>query len=242
MIKYHILSIIKDLGFSKSEIHPVIIEDANGLILFDAGYPNQKAEFESALSALGFNVEDISKVVISHHDHDHIGSLNDLKEKNSKLKVIADKIEEPFISGKEKSLRLIQAEKYNEGLTGNDKLFGEQFVKYLETINVCAVDYTVCDGDYVINGVRVFSTPGHTPGHISLYLEDAKTLLVGDALAIENNKLVLANPQFTLDKVAAMKSIKKIIELKPKKIICYHGKEFTGSVYEGLKKVIEENA
>ncbi len=31
-------------------------------------------------------------------------------------------------------------------------------------------------------GVRVIFTPGHTPGHIALYLERSRTLIAGDAL------------------------------------------------------------
>ena len=31
-------------------------------------------------------------------------------------------------------------------------------------------------------GLEVIETPGHMPGHISLYLKDSKTLICGDAL------------------------------------------------------------
>jgi glyoxylase-like metal-dependent hydrolase (beta-lactamase superfamily II) len=84
MVKYHVLSLVKDLGFIKSVIHPVLIESADGLILFDAGYPNQFADFETELKTIGFSISNISKIIISHHDHDHIGSLNDIKDKNQK--------------------------------------------------------------------------------------------------------------------------------------------------------------
>lgn len=47
-------------------------------------------------------------------------------------------------------------------------------------------------------------TPGHTPGHISLYFLQSKTLVAGDAVVIENGVLDIANPQFALDLEAAV--------------------------------------
>lgn len=237
MVEYRVLSITKDLGFSKSTIHPVVIKDGNGLVLFDAGYPNQLRDFENALAEIGYRISDIRKVVVSHHDHDHMGSLKDLKEAKPDIRIVSSLIESKLISGEEKSLRLLQAEKYNEGLRGDEKEFGERFVRYLETINVCAVDEIVAEGDYVCPGVKVIDTPGHTPGHISLLLEEERILLAGDALAIEDGRLVLANPQFTLDTDEAIKSLRKIRSLKLHAIVCYHGNAFTGSIDEELSAI-----
>ena len=67
------------------------------------------------------------------------------------------------------------------------------------------------------------STPGHTPGHISLFCEESYTVITGDALAIENNTLVIANPEYTLNPEHCLNSISKLRNLTPQKIICYHG-------------------
>ncbi len=241
MVKYHVLSLVKDLGFIKSVIHPVLIESADGLILFDAGYPNQFADFETELKTIGFSISNISKIIISHHDHDHIGSLNDIKDKNQKIKILSSEIEAEYISGRQKSLRLIQAEQYNETLTGKDKEFGEQFVQYLKTVNICLIDEIVHDKDSICTGVSVVYTPGHTPGHISLYLEEENTLLAGDAVAIENDKLVIANPQFTLDMSNALNSIAKIKSMKIEKIICYHGGIISKFIDNELGVILKKN-
>ena len=73
MVTYSILSITKDLGFTKSVIHPVAIRDENGIILFDAGYPDQADDIEQALAEMGGAIADITAIILSHHDHDHIG-------------------------------------------------------------------------------------------------------------------------------------------------------------------------
>ncbi|SFA75685.1 Metallo-beta-lactamase superfamily protein [Cohnella sp. OV330] len=49
------------------------------------------------------------------------------------------------------------------------------------------VNQIIADGDEipVLGGVVVIHTRGHTPGHISLYLKQSKTLIAGDAFMIE---------------------------------------------------------
>ena len=74
LLAYHVLSITKDLGFTKSVICPVVIESEDGPILFDAGYPGQYDEFELAFRDIGLSISDLRAIVLSHHDHDHIGS------------------------------------------------------------------------------------------------------------------------------------------------------------------------
>ena len=67
------------------------------------------------------------------------------------------------------------------------------------------------------------STPGHTKGHISIYLPECSTLITGDALVLEDGRLTIANPQYTLDLERANESAEKIRALDVKTIICYHG-------------------
>ena len=40
------------------------------------------------------------------------------------------------------------------------------------------------------------------PGHISIYVNESRTLIAGDALVIEDKKLAIANPQYTYLKIA----------------------------------------
>lgn len=240
MTAYTVLSITKDLGFAKSVIHPVAIRDENGIILFDAGYPDQADDIEQALADIGGTIADITAIVLSHHDHDHIGSLAELKRRNPKIRVLSGAKEADYISGKKTSLRLLQALEYNKTLTGDEKEFGERFARYLETLEHCPVDDVVQDLDYLCDGVRVIGTPGHTPGHISLLLEEEKLLLAGDALAIEDGRLAKANSKFTLDKKEALRSVEKIKNLHLEQISCYHGNLYTGPVEEELARILAE--
>ena len=223
MQRYYVLTLAFKMGDTTIEVHPVLIREGNDLILCDAGYPNQMDQIEAELAKYGYLVKDLTKVFITHHDHDHVGSLALLKQKNPMLKILSSELEAPYINGTQKSLRLIQAEAYNQTLPDEGRVFGEQFVNYLKTISSAPVDEIVSDKDYIAEGVRVIATPGHTPGHSSLMLEDENILIVGDALAYENHELTIANPEFTLDLDGCEQSIQKIRQMKFQKLICYHG-------------------
>ena len=51
------------------------------------------------------------------------------------------------------------------------------------------IDDLLGDGQVlpVLGGLRVINTPGHTPGHISLYTPAVKILFGGDSMLAENN-------------------------------------------------------
>ena len=96
--------------------------------------------------------------------------------------------------------------------------------KFLEALK-SKVDKTVDDGEVLpyCGGITVIFTPGHTPGHICLYLKQYKTLITGDALNVVEGQLVGPNKEFTPDMDMAKKSLKKFSQYDVETVICYHG-------------------
>jgi len=242
MFTHHILHLVKDFGTFKSEIHPVLLIDNDERILFDAGYPGQAEDIARELARHGLKVKDLTMIVVSHHDHDHIGSLLALKIMHPAVRIVAGRSEADYIAGKKISLRLQQAEEHNKTLGGSELEFAERFAAYLKTIDICPVDRLVDDGEHLSEGVRVISTPGHTPGHISLYVEKQGIFIAGDATAVENGRLILPNPQFTLDMSRALDSIRRIQSLKINSIINYHGGIYSGDIVNALGRVLAANS
>jgi glyoxylase-like metal-dependent hydrolase (beta-lactamase superfamily II) len=89
-------------------------------------------------------------------------------------------------------------------------------------------------------GVRVVFTPGHTPGHISLYLERTRTLIAGDALVAEEGRLQGPNPQATPDMAQAAQSVRRLAELDVAAIVCYHGGVIADDASGQLRRVAAE--
>lgn len=207
-------------------LHPAIVYDDRDLVLCDAGLPGQIADLSAQLGLHGFAVGDVTKVVISHHDHDHVGSLAEIKRANPDIEVIAHALEAPFVAGERRSLRLQQAEAHMRGLSGEPLESGMRFCAYLASVEPCGVDTLVeAHGSEIVPGLTTWNAPGHTPGHVSLFLEEQRVVIAGDALAVMDGRLGLANPQFTLDLDRAHDSASAILAANPRRIVCYHGGE-----------------
>jgi glyoxylase-like metal-dependent hydrolase (beta-lactamase superfamily II) len=233
------LSLKVEMPSFRTTIHPVVIHGGNELILCDAGYPRQANELEAALRLHGFSIKDLTRIIVTHHDHDHVGSLAALKALNPRAEVIAGATEADYVEGTKKSLRLIHAEELNARLSGEDRRNGDAFAEYLKTIVPCAVDRRIPDFDHLLmDDLRVVSTPGHTPGHISLFIESSKVLISGDALALEDGALTIPNPQFTLDLRASVESAARLRRLGPETAVCYHGGRLEGDVGANLDALL----
>ncbi|WP_460377785.1 MBL fold metallo-hydrolase, partial [Paraclostridium bifermentans] len=117
--------------------------------------------------------------IITHHDFDHMGSAAELKSKYPNMKILASEKDEKYISGKEKSLRLQQAESIYDSLPEEQKEWALNFQKTLKSVENVDVDMVLNDGDKFncCGGVEIIETPGHMPGHISIYIKESKTLI-----------------------------------------------------------------
>ncbi|WP_371367457.1 putative metallo-hydrolase YflN [Sporomusa rhizae] len=220
-------------------IYPVIISDGNEFILIDCGYPACLPILQQAATDNGIDLSQLTKVIITHHDFDHMGALAGLKRTYPNSKVLASAQEERYISGKQKSLRLEQAEAIYDTLPEDRKQAAKQFQRVLEEVETAEVDQTLNDGDIFpwCGGIEIIATPGHMPGHISIYHIESKTLIAGDALVAENGELAIANPQYTIDMMGAKKSIKKLLDYEIDTLICYHGGIVTREIKAALQKI-----
>lgn len=210
---------------SDSSIYPVIISNNSEYILVDCGYEGFLPLLEQAAIQSGTSFQQLTGVLISHHDIDHIGGLHEIKAAYPYIKIYSPDIEEEYINGTQKNLRLVQAESMYDSLPEDQKQGALYFQDIHRKIKPVAVNKTFAvNGDsYLLDGVRLIHTPGHMPGHISVYLEASNTVVSADALVYENGELEIANPGFTLDLVSAVDSVKKIRALEPSAIVCYHG-------------------
>jgi len=100
------------------------------------------------------------------------------------------------------------------------------------------------DGDTVF-GLRIVATPGHTPGHVSVFDAPGRLLVAGDALngtdamGGEPGGVAGANPEFTADLVTADASVLKLAELDIDTIVFGHGEPVVGGAGEELAQLAD---
>ncbi|WNS44868.1 MBL fold metallo-hydrolase [Paenibacillus sp. MMS20-IR301] len=204
-------------------IYPSLIVSGEELTLVDAGYPQFMPRIEDAILKHGHDPQHLQNIIITHYDDDHIGALEDFKLKYPAVTVIASEAEAPFISGKVKSERLVQAEALLAQMSAEDQASGEEFVQLLQDLRHVPVDMTVRDGEWILNNkCQIIATPGHTSGHISLYFPELSSVITGDAAVKEGEVLAVANPQYCLDLESAADSLSRLIDLKAQTYYCYH--------------------
>lgn len=230
-MEHRILSLPITASFANTEntVYPTLLMDGHNIILIDCGFIGSLPILEKELQQYGISTKLITGLVLTHHDHDHMGAAAALKRLNPHIKIYASAVEAPFITAQEKPLRLCQAEEFQKILPPQQQEFGKAFCDMLRRVEPVQVDVLLQDGDYLdcCEGCKVIATPGHTPGHISLFMEKDSIIITGDAFALENHQPVIANPQFTLDIVKATASMEKLLAMNVKSYYCYHGGHFT---------------
>jgi len=221
-----------NMGGIQSSIHPTLIWDDNNVILVDAGLPGGLPDIKEEMNKTGVSFDKLDKIIITHQDMDHIGGLPDiLRESDHEIKVLAHEEDKPYIQG-EKRLNKITPER-REQLEKQLKSMPEEqrnaMQKLFQNPPTAKVDETLKDEVELpyCGGIRIIHTPGHTPGHIVLYLKQSKILIAGDLLNIIDGELVGPNPQHTPNMDLALKSLQKLTQYDIERVITYHGGLYT---------------
>lgn len=200
-------------------IHPTLLWDQEMAVLIDTGFPGQMEDIRLAMEEIGVPFDNLKAIILTHQDIDHIGSLPELLlEGGSHIKVYAHQLDKPYIQGE---IPLIK-----DG--------------HLENPPKGKVNETLKDGQELpyCGGIRVIHTPGHTSGHISLYLQQSKTLIAGDSMYSVNGVIEGIHIPTVLDLHEAQLSIKKYLDFDIESVICYHGGLSKGNIKEQIQKVI----
>lgn len=85
----------------------------------------------------------------------------------------------------------------------------------------------VNDGDRIFD-LRIIGSPGHTPGHISVFDPASLLLVAGDAINESGGSVTGANPQFTSDQATADQSVASLSQFTPDTILFGHGEPIIG--------------
>ena len=197
--------------------NPYIIVDADGLTVIDAGLPRSEKKILAYVAGLGRQAEDIKRIIITHADFDHIGGLGAL-QRASGARTYASQIEADAIA-LGKSSREIKA----SGFSIRRLLFA--LLRPFMKLKPFQVDEILAEGQTlpVLGGLRIVETPGHTPGHISLFAPSLGILFCGDSMVSDEHGLQGSRPGITWDETRARESERKQAALGAQVVCSGHG-------------------
>lgn len=218
----------------QNTINLTLLRDERGAILVDAGYPGMTDALRQAVEEAGVPFESLDTVIVTHHDIDHIGGLPDLLAAlPDGVRVLASEVEKPHVQGEKRPIK-VTPERIERALASLPPDTTEEqrkaFRNRLEHPPSAPVSATIAGGQEIdrAGGIVVVDTPGHTPGHISLYHRPSRTLIAGDAMRVVDGRLEGPGPEMTYDVPQAIASLRNIAPYDVRNVICYHGGFWSG--------------
>ncbi len=214
--------------------------------LIDAALPHTESHIKSW--AEKHHSKRPTAILLTHGHFDHVSTAKNLAEAWD-VPIYAHPLEFPYLTGKQEYPRP------NVGAGGGlMTLLSPLYPR--EPIDVSSRLQALPDtrsGPADLPGLpgwQLLHTPGHTPGHISLYRPADKTLLVGDAFCttkpesffeaalVQQPELHGPPSYFTSDWNAARSSVQKLAALNPTTVAPGHGKPLSGpDVPEALRQM-----
>ncbi|MDX8367065.1 MBL fold metallo-hydrolase [Cytobacillus sp. IB215665] len=193
-------------------VNSYLVEEDNELTLIDAALPYSFKEILRTAESIG---KPITKICLTHAHDDHVGGLDNLKNKLPNAKVYISSRDAKLLAG-DKSL---QADEPNTPIRGG-------VPKGIQT----KPDVLLNEGD-AIGSLLTISTPGHTPGSLTFLDTRTNTLIAGDTFQIRGGIAVAGQLRVsfpfpamaTWNKEQALQSAKKLMKYKPALLAVGHG-------------------
>lgn len=208
--------------------------EGNSFVLVDAGMPNsEQMIIEKTEEKFGLGAKP-SVIILTHAHFDHIGALVDLVQKWN-VPVYAHELELAFLTGKKSYNRPDQT--VEGGMTSKlSFMFPTEPIDLGDMVHPLPKDGTVPG----MPGWRWIPTPGHSPGHISLFRDSDRFLIAGDAFlttrqdylwdVITQDLEIFGPPRYlTPDWEAAKRSVETLEALKPNYAVTGHGQPVSGA-------------
>lgn len=218
-------------------IYPTVIWDDEHVALIDAGISDSKPLIKDELDKAGVSFNKIDTILVTHQDIDHICGINSIVDELGDVKVLAHCEDKPYIQGEKPILRF-----KNSNIRERIKMLpDEEQRKVLDMVENTSVkvDGDLADGEVLDFGgeIVVIHTPGHTPGHICFYHKESKSLIVGDALNIEGNELVITHRDaMSRKELEIIKGwLEKLGEFDIENVIAYHTGLFKNNPNQKIK-------
>ncbi len=200
-----------------------LVMDENPLLV-DTGLPRNAKKILHYINSCEMTPSELSMIVLTHAHLDHVGGVQELKERTGAEVLIHEKDaaalagEEPLPSSRGFSVF-------------------SRIISFLLRFGSVYPDKRIKNGK--IGEFSVIETPGHTPGSIALYDEKRGMMFVGDTLRVSGGTLRGPPSPPTINMTEAKRSIEKIAEFEFDILLSGHGKPLHTNASEKVRNFIK---
>jgi glyoxylase-like metal-dependent hydrolase (beta-lactamase superfamily II) len=202
-------------------------------VLIDAGLKWSAPKIKKMAKQLFGEQGKPSSIILTHGHFDHVGALQNLLS-DWDVPVFAHYLEIPYLSGK-------SSYPPPDATVGGGLMSLISWMYPGSPINISQSLVALPENGRVpgLPEWKYIHTPGHAPGHISLYRESDNVLIAGDAFVttksesalstmVQHKKLSGPPKYFTYDWILAKESVKKLMNLEPGIAATGHGRPMQG--------------
>jgi glyoxylase-like metal-dependent hydrolase (beta-lactamase superfamily II) len=174
------------MPFRLNHVHVYLVEADDGFILIDTGVntPEAFAGLKRKLGDLGLDFNAITQVVITHFHSDHCGQAARIRELAG-AEIVMGAAEHLTLQAVQASPREEHEEQFlRHGLPRAQASQHAAVLPYLKGLTMpFDVDVRIGHGQTLLakrRRMEAFVTPGHTPGHVCLFMPEEHIMFSGD--------------------------------------------------------------
>ncbi|GJG87257.1 MBL fold metallo-hydrolase [Gemmatimonadetes bacterium T265] len=223
-----------------------------GWVLVDAGLPGFAGTIARAAEAR-FGGSRPAAIVLTHGHFDHVGALRDLADRWD-VPVYAHHLELPYLTGKS-AYPPPDPTVGGGAMAFSSPLFPPGPFDFGDRVRRLPTGAGDDDTSGAVPNAGEWQwrhTPGHAPGHVSLWRERDRALVAGDAfvttkqesaVAVYEQRLEIHGPPmyYTPDWDAARASVAQLAELAPEVAVTGHGLPMSGAALrDGLRALARD--
>lgn len=205
-------------------------------VLMDAGLAFSGPSIHSAAAARFGPRSRPAAIVLTHGHFDHVGALPELADE-WQAPIYAHELEMPYLTGRS-SYPPPDPAVGGGAMSFLSRLYPRGPIDLGNRVRPLPADGSVP----AMPGWRWVHTPGHAPGHVSLFRDQDRMLLAGDAFVTTKQESMLGAllkmnthvrrppAYFTPDWPTARRSIEALAELRPEIAVTGHGLPMSGEL------------
>lgn len=209
-----------DLGFSGTDgvVAAYLLVGGNELALIETGPSTTRQDLDAGISAAGYSLGDVSRIIVTHIHFDHAGAAGGILRDNPRARLSVHPVGLPHLVDPSRlvaSATRIYGDRMDE-LWGPIVPVPEDRVDSLENRQLLWAGG---------RNLRVMFTPGHAAHHVALFDELTGTLFSGDVGGVRAQKtrfIVPPTPPPEFDIEGWRTSIEAMLDVRPARLALTH--------------------